>query len=109
MQKDAIIQELTDPKGSKKGVSKAMQSKLALELKEREKEIRELKNKMGFLRKENVQLKRDVEKIDKSKLSTVIPITREQKPINSLVAELQDTIGKLRSENNRLKKEKTLY
>ncbi|MFX1293196.1 MAG: hypothetical protein ACFFAG_19785, partial [Promethearchaeota archaeon] len=42
---------------------KRMDSKLAIELDEKDKKFRELKDKMGFLRKENSQLRQELEKI----------------------------------------------
>ncbi len=106
MEKDAIISDLQTTKGSKKATVKALKSQIALELEQKEKENRELKDKLGFLRKEKIELQRELEKHSKSSQSTVIPIIKKEKPLNSLVEDLQATIAKLRVENKQLKHQK---
>ncbi|MFX1397485.1 MAG: hypothetical protein ACFFAS_10645 [Promethearchaeota archaeon] len=108
LEKDAIISELQSSKGSKKATMKALKSQIAINLELKEKENRELKDKLGFLRKEKIKLQQELEKHTKNSQSTVIPIVRKQKPLNSLVEDLQATIAKLRAENKKLANEKDL-
>ncbi|MBN1803249.1 MAG: hypothetical protein JW891_17190 [Candidatus Lokiarchaeota archaeon] len=103
MEKDTIISDLQSTKGSKKATVKALKSQIAMELEQKEKENRDLKDKLGFLRKEKIELQRKLEKHSKNSQSTVIPIIKEEKPLNSLVEDLQATIAKLRVENKQLK------
>ncbi|MFW9823857.1 MAG: hypothetical protein ACFFE4_13015, partial [Candidatus Thorarchaeota archaeon] len=93
-------------KGKKKSIT---ESKLILKLEEKEQEIRDLKNRLGYLRKEKVQLQqeKDEEIRDlKNRLSSsVIRVEdlREQTPLNALVKELQDKVNKQKSEINQLR------
>ncbi len=83
-----------DEKSNKKR-KKSKDSKSAILIEEKEKEIRDLKDKMGFLRKEKVQLQQKVEQfIKENPNSTVIRIEEEQKPLEILIKELQDKINK---------------
>ena len=80
---------------SNKKRKKSKDSKSAILIDEKEKEIRDLKDKMGFLRKEKVQLQQKVEQfIKENPNSTVIRIEEEQKPLEILIKELQDKINK---------------
>jgi len=105
MKKDAIILELSESGGSKKVTSKALKKHVAIEVEEKDKEIRDLKNKMGFLRKEKMDLERELKKYTEKRTSTVIPIEEKKTPLKSLVDELQTNLKKLRIENNNLKKQ----
>ncbi|MBD3255591.1 MAG: hypothetical protein GF383_10900 [Candidatus Lokiarchaeota archaeon] len=68
---------------------------VSVEMAERDAKIRELKNKMGFLRKEKIQLQRKLEKYTKPKSdSTVIRIEEKKQPFEDLIKELQDKIAK---------------
>ncbi|MFX1393153.1 MAG: hypothetical protein ACFFAH_06205 [Promethearchaeota archaeon] len=79
---------------SKKG-KKITDSKLAIDLEDKEKEIRELKNKMGFLRKEKIQVQHELEKYTKKQTnSTVIRIEEKKEPLEALVKELNLKINK---------------
>ena len=98
MRLEALIPEEDNKKKSKK--KQASDSKLAIELDERDKQIRELKNRMGFLRKEKIQLQQEVEKLKpKTTESSVIRVEdlRSKSPLNALVKDLQDTVNKQRS------------
>ncbi len=78
---------------------KMMDSKLAIELDEKEKKFRELKDKMGFLRKENSQLRQDLEKIKYANSSSSrikIEDLRPEPILNDLVKELQDIVNNQR-------------
>lgn len=106
-QLEQLVPEESDKKkGKKKNIA---DSKFALILEEKDQEIRDLKNRLGYLRKEKVQLQqeKDEEIRDlKNRLSTsVIRVEdlREQTPLNALVKELQDKVNKQKSEINRLR------
>ncbi len=106
--------EILFPKeGDKKKGKKqqAIDSKLSY-IEEKDREIRELKDRMGFLRKEKVQLQQELEKKDREirelkKESSVIRVEdlREKAPLNILVKELQDKVNKQRSLINRLEQQ----
>ena len=90
---------------SKKG-KKITDSKLAIELDDKEKEIRDLKNKMGFLRKEKIQLQHELEKYTKKQTdSTVIRIEEKKEPLEPLVKELNLKINKQQMIIKKLKEE----
>ena len=93
---DTIMRlELLIPDESNKKRKKSKDSKSAILIEEKENEIRELKDRMGFLRKEKVQLQQKVELFAKENPnSTVIRIEEEQKPLEILIKELQDKINK---------------
>ena len=93
---DTIMRlELLIPDESNKKRKKSKDSKSAIHIEEKEKEIRELKDKMGFLRKEKVQLQQKVEQfIKENPNSTVIRIEEEEQPLEILIKELQDKINK---------------
>ena len=79
-------------------------SKLAMDLVEKDKQIRELKNKMGFLRKEKIQLQRELEQYTK-KHSMVIRIEEKKEPLETLVKELNLKINKQQTLIKKLKEE----
>ncbi|UCD01502.1 MAG: hypothetical protein JSV23_00300 [Promethearchaeota archaeon] len=94
---DLIPEEDGKKKNKKKQV---IDSKLAIELDEKDKQIRELKNNMGFLRKEKVHLQQELDRIkSENKNSSVIRVEdlRRTPPLNVLVKELQDKINKQQS------------
>ena len=62
MRLEALIPEESNKKKSKK--KQAADSKLAIELDEREKQIRDLKDKMGFLRKEKFQVQQELKQLN---------------------------------------------
>ena len=79
---------------------KSIRSKLTLELEGKDKEIRDLKDRMGFLRKEKVQLQQELEKIKRKESETNVIRTediRSKPPLETLVKELQDKVNKQRS------------
>jgi chromosome segregation ATPase len=96
MELESLISDEEDEKKSKK--QKLIESKMALDIKEKDKKIRDLKNRMGFLRKEKVQLQQELEKIKKKKSKTSIVINTEDlkvsQPLEVLVKELQDKVNK---------------
>ena len=79
-------------------------SKLAMDLVEKDKQIRELKNKMGFLRKEKIQLQRELEQYTK-KHSMVIRIEEKKEPLETLVKDLELKINKQQTLIRKLKEE----
>ena len=100
---DFTLEEGTTKKSKK---MQAAKSKFAYYLEEKDKEIRELKNSMGFLRKEKIQLQQEVEKLKpRNTESTVIRVEdiRSKSPLNALVKDLQDTVNKQRSLINKLR------
>ncbi|TFG19528.1 MAG: hypothetical protein EU529_16220 [Promethearchaeota archaeon] len=79
-------------------------SKLAIEMDDLEKQVRDLKNKMGFLRKEKIELQRELEKYTKkNSTSTVIRIEEKKEPLENLVKELTLKINKQQQLINKLK------
>lgn len=106
MKLESLIPEEGENKKSKK--QKALYSKLDLELEERDKTIRNLKDRMGFLRKEKVQLQQelDKERIESSD-STVIRTEslRSKPPIEVLVKDLQEKVNKYKSLIKQLRRE----
>ncbi|MFX1500349.1 MAG: hypothetical protein ACFFDH_05210 [Promethearchaeota archaeon] len=106
MRLEALIPDEDDKKKSKK--KQAIDSKLSIELDEKDRKIRELKNNMGFLRKEKVQLQQELERI-KSRMneSSVIRVEdfRNKTPLNALVKDLQEKINKQESLIHKLRNE----
>ena len=98
---DLIPVEDVKKKSRKK---KIMDSKLAIELDEKEKKFRELKDKMGFLRKENSQLRQELEQIANSSSSRIkIEDLRPEPILNDLVKDLQDIVNNQRLIISKLK------
>ncbi|MFX1344876.1 MAG: hypothetical protein ACFFBC_05970 [Promethearchaeota archaeon] len=94
--------------GIKTKKQKEIDSKLALELEERDIQIRDLKNRMGFLRKEKVQIQQELERLQKERLeSNVIRMEdiRSKPPLEILVKDLQDKVNKQKSMIDNLKRE----
>ena len=107
MRLEALIPEEDTKKKSRK--QQAVDSKLAIELDEKDRQIRELKNNMGFLRKEKVQLQQELDKIKSQQgESSVIRVEdlRKTSPLNMLVKELQDKVNNQRSIINKLRFQK---
>ena len=103
---EVVIPSAVSTKKSKK--MQAMDSIFTLEIEEKDKQFRELKDKMGFLRKENIELQQKLEKLTKKdSTSSVIRIEdlKPKSPLNTLVNELQDKINKQRSSINDLKRQ----
>jgi chromosome segregation ATPase len=101
-------EEMFDEKTSKKKLKKALEEKLNLELSNKDREIRELKDRMGFLRMEKIEIQKKLElEIKKTSSSSVIDVDelreKEKSPLNSLLQELQDKINKQESIIRRLK------
>jgi hypothetical protein len=111
---EEIIMRLEDliPVGDvkkKNRKKKKMDSKLAIQLDEKDKKFRELKDKMGFLRKENSQLRQELEKIkstDSGSSRIKIEDLRPEPILNDLVKELQDIVNNQRLTISKLKTKK---
>ena len=102
----ALAPEESGKKKSKK--RQAVDSKLVLKLEEKDKDIRDLKDRMGFLRKEKVQLQQEFEKFRKiHEVSNVIRVEdlRKKPPLNVLVKDLQEKVNKQKSVINQLRYE----
>ncbi len=107
MRLEALIPVEDVKKKSKK--RKMMDSKLAIELDEKDKKMRELKDKMGFLRKENSQLRQELEKIKSASSSSSrinIEDLRPEPLLNDLVKDLQDIVNNQRLIISKLKTNK---
>lgn len=103
MKLEALIPEEKD---SKKKGKKGSESKASLDLEEKDKQFRELKNKMGFLRKEKIQLQQELEKYTKrSNKSMVIRIEEKQEPLEALVKDLKLKLTKQQNLIRELKAE----
>ena len=104
MRLEALIPEEDDKKKKKK--KQVSDSKLAIELDEREKQVRELKDKLGYLRKEKIQIQQELDTLKRENNDNVIRIPVPQpSPLNTLVKDLQEKVNKQRSLINKLKSE----
>ncbi|MHA1508469.1 MAG: hypothetical protein ACTSO6_07195, partial [Promethearchaeota archaeon] len=97
-----------DENAPKSKIKKAKEDKLNIEIDARDREIRELKDRMGFLRKEKIDLQKKYElEVKKNTDSSVISVEeireKEKAPLNVLLQELQDKINKQESMIRRLK------
>jgi chromosome segregation ATPase len=100
-------EEMFDENAPKKKMKKAKEEKLNIELDAKDREIRELKNRMGFLRKEKVQLQKKYDNFVRTTNSSVISVEdirkKDKLPLNNLLHELQDKLNKQESLIRRLK------
>ena len=90
---------------TEKQAKQRIDSKLAMDLVEKDKQIRELKNKMGFLRKEKIKIQRDLEQYTKHNKSMVIRIEEKKEPLETLVKDLELKINKQQTLIRKLKEE----
>lgn len=99
------LEAMIPDEGDKKG-KKGKDSKLLIELEEKDRTIRELKDKLGYLRKEKIRLQQELEKMSKkSSQGSVIRIEEKKTPLDSLVNELQTKINKQRLLITKLKQQ----
>ncbi|MFX1478770.1 MAG: hypothetical protein ACFFCI_11630, partial [Promethearchaeota archaeon] len=106
MKLEPLIPDDDESKKSKKQRTK--DTKLSIELKEKENEIRDLKNRMGYLRKEKVQLQQELEKLKGKKSDSIVIRTedfRDKTPLDTLVKELQNKVNTQKSTIENLKQE----
>ncbi|MHA1490780.1 MAG: hypothetical protein ACTSRI_14185 [Promethearchaeota archaeon] len=87
---------VSDEKSNMNGKkTQLMGSILAIKLKEKEKELRDLKDSMGFLRKEKIRLQQELKKFTKKTNSSVIIIEEKKTPpFEDLLSDLQGKINK---------------
>ena len=99
-------EEMFDENAPKKKMKKAKEEKLNIELDAKDREIRELKNRMGFLRKEKVQLQKKYDNFVRTTNSSVISVEeireKDKPPLNILLHELQNKLNKQASLIRRL-------
>lgn len=93
MKLESLLQD-EDTKDSKKKKKSVRESKLEIELEEKERQFRDLKNRMGVLRKEKTQIQRELEKFTFKPKGTIIKIEEKKEPLEILVKDLQDKIRK---------------
>ena len=101
-------EEMFDENAPKSKMKKAKEDKLNIELDVKDREIRELKDRMGFLRKEKIEIQKKFElEVKKNSNTSVISVEeireKEKAPLNVLLQELQDKIKKQESIIRRLK------
>ncbi|MFX0071242.1 MAG: hypothetical protein ACFFAO_09145 [Candidatus Hermodarchaeota archaeon] len=95
MKLESVIPD-NDSINSKKILKKAKEMKYEICIEEKDREIREIKNKMGFLRKEKNKIQRELERIEReqNRDSILIRVEEEKLPLDILVNELQSKINK---------------
>jgi chromosome segregation ATPase len=101
-------EQMFDENAPKSKIKKAKEEKLNIEINARDREIRELKDRMGFLRKEKIDLQKKYElEVKKNTDTSVISVeeirAKDKAPLNVLLQELQDKINKQQSIIRRLK------
>ena len=102
-------EQMFDENAPKSKIKKAKEDKLNIEINVKDREIRELKDRMGFLRKEKIDLQKKYElECKKNTETSVISVEeireKEKPPLNVLLQELQDKINKQQSMIRRLKR-----
>ncbi len=94
-------EEMFDENAPKKKMKKAKEEKLHIEIDVKDREIRELKNRMGFLRKEKMQLQKKHDNFMRTTNPSVISVEelreKDKPPLNILLHELQDKLNKQES------------
>ncbi|MBD3195743.1 MAG: hypothetical protein GF317_11845 [Candidatus Lokiarchaeota archaeon] len=98
MKLESLIED-AQKNGNEIDPEKFQDTKISIELSEKEKQIRDLKNKLGYMRKEKIQLQQKLDRIDRENRheSTVIRIEEkkpDKSPLDALVKELQVKINK---------------
>ena len=95
------LNELISKTHSEENIEKIIESKFKFELKEKETEIRDLKNRMGFLRQEKIIIQRELEEFKKKggvPVKSIEIIRQEQDSVNyilNLETEIKDLRKKL--------------
>jgi chromosome segregation ATPase len=101
-------EEMFDEKAPKKKMKKIKEEKLNIELDVKDREVRELKNRMGFLRKEKMEIQKKHDNLVRTADSSVISVEelreKDKPPLNLLLHELQDKLNKQESLIRRLKR-----
>ena len=103
MQLETLIQE-AEAEG-KIDSEKYQNTRIKIELDEKEKEVRVLKNNLGFLRKENMNLKKELDdkNRDESHTYSVMQKDTDNEPLHALIKELQSKINKQQTEISTLR------
>jgi len=101
-------EEILNEKASKGKLKKGKEGKLNIELSVKDREIRDLKNRMGFLRKEKIGIQKKHDNLIRSTSnSSVISVEelreKDKPPLNILLHELQEKLNKQESLIKRLK------
>lgn len=93
--------------GRPKAIDKLMKTKTVVQLNSLEKENRDLKNKLGFLRKEKFQIQKELDKTQRpaSSVINIDEIDGRKKQLNSLVEDLQGELNKKNALINKLKRQ----
>ncbi|MFX1314601.1 MAG: hypothetical protein ACFE9T_01965 [Promethearchaeota archaeon] len=88
---------------SQQNLQNAIESKFNFELKEKEREIRELKDRMGFLRKEKNLIQRELDEIKKKSKASVISVEeiREKEKLTSNLIKLETVTTELQRKLHR--------
>ncbi|MBY9006932.1 MAG: hypothetical protein KGD63_09245 [Candidatus Lokiarchaeota archaeon] len=96
--KEAESEGKIDPK-------KFLNTQLKIEVEEKDKEIRVLKNNLGFIRKENMNLKKEIELMNRGERHTysVMQKDTDNEPLHALIKELQTKINKQQTEISKLR------
>ncbi len=107
---ESLIPDEEDNEEDKKSKrQKLIEFEIALQLEDKEKQIRDLKNRMGFLRKEKIQYQQELEKLKRKEnpSSTVINIEdlKTSQPLEALVKELQGKVNKQKSIIDNIKRQ----
>jgi len=110
MKLESLIPDDEDNEEDKKSKrQKLIEFELASQLEDKDKQIRDLKNRMGFLRKEKIQYQQELEKLKRkeSTKSTVINIEdlKASQPLEALVKELQEKVNKQKSIIDNIKRQ----
>jgi chromosome segregation ATPase len=102
-------EEVVGEKATKKKSKKAVESMLQINIDAKDREIRDLKDRMGALRKKNTGLQVELEQLKMNMDSSVIRVEdlrkKDKPPLNALLQDLQDKIKKKDSIIRKLKQE----
>ncbi len=101
-------EQMFDENAPKSTIEKAKEEKLNIEIDAKDRKIRELKDRMGFLRKAKIDIQKKYElEFKKNTKTSVISVEeireKDKAPLNVLLQELQDKINKQESMIRRLK------
>jgi len=107
MQLEDLIQE--GQSTGKIDTAKYQNVQAQIQLEEKDKEIRTLKNNLGFLRKEKMALQKELDEKDRDESHTysVMERDKDNEPLHTLIKELQSKINKQQSLISELKSNKS--
>ncbi|TFG04116.1 MAG: hypothetical protein EU539_11495 [Promethearchaeota archaeon] len=104
MQLESCIPD-EDSKLTKKQWKKGKIAKLEIELEEKDRTIRDLKDRMGYLRKEKIDFQHKFEQATKKEEHPVIRIEEKKEPFEVLIKELQVKINRQQMTISKLQEE----